>query len=271
MAVTEIRLNNYGATAAIDLDDKMEVSYRRLNVKFNKYLKEQDCRPSEAKAKIIGDLNASISNCIDLSVSSIGDIEASQGTLYFTKPDHPSEFEFNVLSSGEKEVVDLLLDLYLRKDEFNDTIFLIDEPELHISTRIQGKLLKEIDRLIGDNCQIWITTHSIGFMREIQENFKDTCQVIHFRGDYDFASTAYTLEPIPLSAATWRGLFEIALDDLCQLVCPKRLVYCEGRDQPSTNGAERGMDAKVFNTVFGETHSDTNGAKLRAFWDDFAA
>jgi ABC-type cobalamin/Fe3+-siderophores transport system ATPase subunit len=256
-AVTDIRLNNYGATAAIDLDDKMEVSYRRLNVKFNKYLKEQDCRPSEAKAKIIGDLNDSISNCINLSVSSIGDIEASQGTLYFTKPDHPSEFEFNVLSSGEKEVVDLLLDLYLRKDEFDDTIFLIDEPELHISTRIQGRLLKEIDRLIGDNCQIWITTHSIGFMREIQENFKDTCQVIHFRGDYDFASTAYTLEPISLSAATWRSLFEIALDDLSQLVCPKLLVYCEGRDQPGTNGAERGMDAKVFNTVFGETHSDT--------------
>jgi len=256
-AVPEIRLNNYGATAAIDLDDKMEHSYRRLNIKYNKHLKKEDCRPSEAKAKIIGDLNAAISNCIDLSVTSIGDIEASQGTLYFTKSGHPLEFEFNVLSSGEKEVVDLLLDLYLRQDEFSDTVFLIDEPELHISTRIQGKLLKEIDRLVGDNCQIWITTHSIGFMREIQENFKDACQVIHFRGDYALASTSYTLEPIPLSAASWRDLFEIALDDLAHLVCPKRLVYCEGRDQPGANGVERGMDASVYNAIFSGKYSDT--------------
>ena len=59
---------------------------------------------------------------------SIGNIEANQGTIFFKKIDHPKEFEFNVLSSGEKEVVDILLDLYLRQEEYNETIFLIDEP-----------------------------------------------------------------------------------------------------------------------------------------------
>ncbi|MFV8358417.1 AAA family ATPase, partial [Flavobacterium sp. XS1P32] len=47
-ATTEIRLNNYGATASSDLDDKMEENYRRLYIKFNKYLHEQDCTPSQA-------------------------------------------------------------------------------------------------------------------------------------------------------------------------------------------------------------------------------
>jgi len=126
-ATTEIRLNNYGATSASDLDDKMEESYRRLNILYNKYLHDTDCKPSEAKSKIIGDLNSSITKCLDIEISSIGNIEASQGTLYFNKTDHPNEFEFNVLSSGEKEIVDLLLDLYLRKEEYNDTIFLLDE------------------------------------------------------------------------------------------------------------------------------------------------
>jgi len=74
-------------------------------------------------------------------------------------------FEFNVLSAGEKEAVDILLDLYLRKDDYDDTIFLIDEPELHINTAIQRKLLLEINRLVGADCQIWIATHSIGFLR----------------------------------------------------------------------------------------------------------
>jgi chromosome segregation ATPase len=35
-ATSEIRLNNYGATASSDIDDKMEENYRRLNIKFNK-------------------------------------------------------------------------------------------------------------------------------------------------------------------------------------------------------------------------------------------
>ena len=58
-------------------------------------------------------------------------------SLYFSKIDHPKFFEFNVLSSGEKEVVDLILDIYLRKDEYKESIYLIDEPELHI--KIQFK------------------------------------------------------------------------------------------------------------------------------------
>ena len=59
-ATTEIRLNNYGATSSIDLDDKMEENYRRLYIKYNKYLNDTDCTPSQAKNKIIGDLNSSI-------------------------------------------------------------------------------------------------------------------------------------------------------------------------------------------------------------------
>lgn len=256
-ATSEIRLNNYGASSASDLDDKMEDNYRRLYIKFNRYLHETDCKPSEAKAKIIGDLNTSISKCLDLTIFSIGDIEASQGTLYFTKEDHPNEFEFNVLSSGEKEVVDILLDLYLRQEEYIDTIFLLDEPELHINTSIQKNLLLEIDRLVGKNCQIWITTHSIGFLRTLQEEMKDDCQVIQFKNDYKLASDPYILKPMKGSKASWKDIFSIALDDLANLVCPKNIYYCEGRDRPGVGGSERGLDANVFNNIFSESHHDT--------------
>lgn len=256
-ATTEIRLNNYGATSASDLDDKMEESYRRLNILYNKYLHETDCKPSEAKAKIIADLNNSITKCLDIEIFSIGNIEASQGTLYFKKIDHPNEFEFNVLSSGEKEVVDLLLDLYLRKDEYNDTIFLLDEPELHINTSIQKNLLLEIDKLIGENCQIWITTHSIGFLRTLQEELKEQCQVIKFNDTLNLASETHILEPMKNSKANWKDIFEIAIDDLAHLISPARIIYCEGRDTPGNNGKERGLDAQVFNNIFAEKYVDT--------------
>lgn len=256
-ATTEIRLNNYGASFSSDLDDKMEENYRRLYIKYNKYLNDQDCTPSQAKTKIIGDLNISLKNCLDLEIISIGAIEANEGTLYFKKSDHPREFEFNVLSSGEKEVVDILLDLYLRQEEYNDTIFLIDEPELHINTAIQKKLLLEINKLVGQNCQIWIATHSIGFLRALQDGLKDECQIIQFQKGINWASTQQTLIPIKKSLVKWREIFETALDDLTGLVSPKRIIYCEGKDKPGANGQEKGFDAKVFNNIYGEKYHDT--------------
>ena len=256
-ATTEIKLNNYGASTSTDIDGKMDENYRRINIKYNRYLHDTDCTPSQAKAKIIGDLNNSLKNCLDLEIVSIGNIEAGQGTLYFKKSDHTTNFEFNVLSSGEKEVVDILLDLYLRQEEYYDTIFLIDEPELHINTSIQKKLLLEINKLVGSDCQIWVATHSIGFLRALQEDLKDECQIIQFKKGINWASTHQTLVPIKKSLSKWKEIFETALDDLTGLVSPRRIVYCEGKDSPGANGIEKGFDAKVFNNIYGEKYHDT--------------
>ena len=255
-AVPDIKLNSYGAGDASSLDAKMEDNYRRLRAVYSRYRDENDVKPSDAKAKIIGDLNASIKNCLDLEIVNLGNVDGDRGTLYFKKPDHPKDFEFNVLSSGEKEVVDLLLDLYLRKDDYTDTIFLIDEPELHINTAIQGNLLVEIDRLVGPDCQIWLTTHSIGFLRALQTHMRDKCQIIQFRPEYNLASTARTLTPVKIGPGTWRDLFAIALDDLASLVSPSTIIYCEGKAEPGPGGREKGMDAQVFNNIFASSHPD---------------
>jgi predicted ATPase len=255
-ATTEIRLNDYGARDASSLDSKMEDNYRRLYAVYNRYMEAADVKPSEAKIKIIGDLNDSIRKCLDLEVSSLGNVEDDKGTLYFKKSGHPKEFDFNVLSAGEKEVVDLLLDLYLRKDDYDDTVFLIDEPELHISTTIQRKLLVEVNRLVGEKCQIWLTTHSIGFLRTLQTEMRGQCQIIQFRPELDLAAQPCTLRPSKVTAGLWRELFAIALDDLASLVSPQILIYCEGRAEPGREGHERGMDARVFNNVFAASHPD---------------
>jgi len=253
----EIRLNNYGATYTTDIDAKMEENYRRLHIKYNEYLDKVDCRPSEAKEEIMGEINLSLKNCLDLTITSIGNIEASKGTLFFRKPDHGTEFDFNVLSSGEKEVVDILLDLYLRKDVYNDTIFIIDEPELHINTSIQRKLLLEINKLIGENCQIWIATHSLGFLRALQEDLRDKCQIIYFSPGVNWASEEQILKPMPPKRTRWQEIFETALDDLTGLIAPKRIIYCEGKDKPGTGGEEQGLDAVVYNNIFSEKYPET--------------
>lgn len=255
-SLDEIAKNSYGASSASAIDEKMDQNYRRLSAYYNDYLEKKDCKPSEAKAFIIGELNKSIKACLDIQIDNLGNVEADKGTLYFTKYDQPTPFEFDVLSSGEKEVVDILLDIFLRRDAYSDSIFLIDEPELHINTAIQKHLLTEINRLVGADCQIWVATHSIGLMRALQTDFKDQCQIIHFEPGTKFASEAVTLKPVPKNHHTWRRIFSTALDDLSELVSPRQIIYCEGKDKPGQNG-EKGFDARVYNSIFGTTRPDT--------------
>lgn len=256
-AVSELRRNDFGASSASDIDQRIEQNYRRLNIKYNKYLNDNDCRPSQAKTHIIGELNAAISNCLKLAIDNLGDIEAGQGTFFFKKADTSGTFEYNVLSSGEKEVVDILLDLYLRKDEYTDSIYIIDEPELHLNTAIQRKLLIEINKMVPNNCQIWIATHSAGFMRALQDELNEDSQIIVFNEENQWAAQAYTLTPMKKSRASWQSVFATALDDLTSLVSPRRIIYCEGRAEPTLTGGERGLDAIVFNNIFGEKYPDT--------------
>ena len=59
------------------------------------------------------------------------------------------------------------------------------------------------------------------------------------------------------SRANWQRIFSTALEDLTGLLSPKRIVYCEGRAEPTSSGTERGFDAKVFNNIFSGKHHDT--------------
>ena len=255
-AVKDIAVNQDGASTTIAMDSKMEINYRRLQANYSRYRDDNDVRPSEARRHVVNELNRSLKACLDVEVADLGVVEADRGTLYFARGDQEEPFAFDLLSSGEKEVVDLLLDLYLRQDVYDDTVFLIDEPELHLNTSIQRKLLREIDRLVGKDCQIWVATHSIGFLRALQDDLEADCHVIDFGRVQGLGFAPHTLRPMPKTRANWKSLFETALDDLAGLICPQRLVYCEGKAESRT-GEEQGLDANVYNKVFGETHGDT--------------
>ena len=256
LAGQDISLNQYGASHTSDLDSKMESNYRLLLAHYNKHMRENDARPSEARQHVIGVLNQSLERCLELRIDDLGDVESSRGTIYFRKADQERPFEFNVLSAGEKEVVDILIDLYLRKDYYDDTVFLIDEPELHLNSGVQRRLLNEINALVGQSCQIWIATHSIGFLRALQIDLSPDAQVIYFEPSGDFGNSAYTLKPINKSHNDWIRIFDTALDDLAGLLSPKRVIYCEGRAE-SSDGTERGLDAQIYNQIFGEAYGDT--------------
>ncbi len=80
-SVEPIEINNVGASTASDIDQRMEDNYRRLTAKFRNYMELEDCKPSEAKDHIIGELNKSLVECLSFEITSLGNVEDGKGSL----------------------------------------------------------------------------------------------------------------------------------------------------------------------------------------------
>ena len=68
-----------------------------------------------------------------------------------------ARFPITSLSSGEREVINIIFDFLLRSP--NDCIVIFDEPELHLHPELSFKLLQAL-RTVGKNNQFIFCTHS---------------------------------------------------------------------------------------------------------------
>lgn len=242
-------------SSSIDLDNRLRENYEHLlGLAWNEY-QYGTKSGTEMRETLLGKINEILSRILDIKISSLGDVIAGKGQLFFEK-ETSKDFPYENLSSGEKEVVDIIIDLIVKTPTFNDTVFCIDEPELHINTAIQRNLLIEIEKLIPDNCQLWLATHSIGFLRALQEELKDKAQVLDF-SEQDYFNGQKTMHPIRITRKNWERIFKTALEDITGLVSPRTIIYCEGRPEPSGQGEEQGVDALVYNKVFESEFNDS--------------
>ena len=81
-----------------------------------------------------------------------------------------SEINYNFLSAGEKMVFEILFNLVAREKTYSsESIIFLDEIDLHLNTSLQKNLLKEInENWLGDN-QVWVASHSLGFIEYARE------------------------------------------------------------------------------------------------------
>ena len=186
----------------------------------------------------------------DLVLNSLGN-PLRDRSFMFDKGTSKS-FLYKNLSGGEKSAFDLLLDIFVKREEYDDTVFCIDEPEAHMNARVQGNLLEELFRLINESSQLWIATHAIGMMRkalQLHTQFDGQVVFVDFTGrNFDEAEI---LEPTNPNRRFWEQTHEIALGDLAALVAPEQIVICEG-----TQGND-GLDAKCYNLIFSSEFPDT--------------
>lgn len=252
-----ITMNSYGASDFSANDKKLDVNYGRLFKKYREYMELNDCRPSDARKFIIEELNASIEKCLPIAIESLGEIDAGDAELIFRKQGQKGAFPFSDLSSGEKSVVDILLDLYLRKAAYDDSVFLVDEPELFMDSAVQKKLLREICCLLGQNNQLWITAKSPSLIAALQDEFGEDVQYLFFSGDQKWSEETHVLDPISATRDSWKNIFSDMIEDISSLVVPKCIVYCDGRRSQERLNAERGFDARFYSQVFANKYPDT--------------
>lgn len=205
----------------------------------------------QLREELVGKIKESLSNIFeDLSLSSIGD-PLSNGSFYFEKGS-AKDFHYRNLSAGEKSVFDLVLDMIIKSSFYSDAVFCIDEPEAHMHTRLQSKVLRELYNLTPDNSQLWISTHSIGMLKEseeIEEENPGTVVFLDFDNrDFDLAET---ITPTKISRAIWDRFFDLAFADFSKLISPQKIVFCEG----TTQGRKyKDFDALIYGKILGEKH-----------------
>lgn len=243
----------------IETDASVTNNYQRLvSDAFDRAFDSEnaDTRMGDWRENVIGELRDAIERLFpQLTLKGLG--SPMRDPTFRFKKGAADGFVYRNLSGGEKSAFDLLLDIVVKRAIFSDSIFCIDEPEAHLNVRIQGALLLEMIKMIPDNSQLWIATHSIGMLRaarDIENEQAGSVAFLDFDG-HDFDHPV-ALKPITPSRRFWASAMRIALDDMAELIAPRLLIVCEGNPAGAVAGKNTDHDARCYTKIFGDAYPD---------------
>lgn len=178
-------------------------------------------RINEALARIFSHSSVSQLRLVNFATPA----EGNPAQLIFKKGQSTIQYDF--LSAGEKEIINLLINLYTRTQQFGDALYFIDEMDAHLNTTLQYKVIQEItENWIPQGGQLWTASHSLGFIQYA----KDCPEAAIFDlDDLDF-DTPQVLVP---EAKEKAELYEIAVskDILPALFRQFTIVFVENEDR----------------------------------------
>ncbi|MGL5277764.1 MAG: AAA family ATPase [Cetobacterium sp.] len=116
---------------------------------------EEDLTGKEVREKVAKEIN-NIFSILDLDIKLQG-LSRDERSMPIFSNSTGEEFDINELSSGEKQL--FVRTLAIKMLEPENSIILIDEPELSLHPKWQQKIL-EVYKKIGKNNQIIVATHS---------------------------------------------------------------------------------------------------------------
>lgn len=220
----------------VDRDDRFENDIEKISERILKEIFRDKASGDQITQTYIDPINKALENIFGLQQNTklslleiIPPLEGKIAQITFKKGE--SEIHYNYLSAGEKEVINIIFNLLVRRDQFTDTVYFFDEIDLHLHTKLQFNLLKELtENWIPDNCQLWTASHSLGFIDYARQYEKGV--IIDFDDlDFDQPQVLYPQSKERLD------VYDIAVpkEILFELMLGKRLVVCENQNDEYYN------------------------------------
>jgi AAA domain, putative AbiEii toxin, Type IV TA system len=144
-----------------------------------------------------------------------------------------------ILSSGEREVVNIAFDFQLRQPR--DCIVFFDEPELHLHPELSYKLLRTL-RSIGERNQFILSTHSPDVISASLDQ-----SVVFVAPSQEGADGSFENQAIPVAESDETNQALRLLGQSIGIVAlGKRIVLIEG--------AESSIDKQTYGSILGDRH-----------------
>ncbi|MFI7588349.1 AAA family ATPase [Spongisporangium articulatum] len=152
-----------------------------------------------------------------------------------------SIFDFDALSSGEREVVNIAFDFLLRKP--TDCIVFFDEPELHLHPELSYKMLQAL-QTIGERNQFILTTHSPDIITSSLDH-----TVIFLAPPKLDAAGAFQNQAIPVSETD-------ETNQALQLLGQSIGIISLGRRIVLIEGLESSLDKQTYGSIIRDRHPE---------------
>ena len=222
----------------IEFDTRFDADIARITEDLLREFWGRDFASDEIKARFVNPINDALARVFGNGSATTLRLTQMVPALGQKPPDirfrkGQSDVHYDLLSSGEKEVFNILLNLFTRREHFTSTIYFIDELDVHLHTQLQHALIREVvEHWIPDYSQLWTASHSLGFI-EYAGDAADAA-IIDF-DDLDF-DRPQVLAPAPKSP----DIFDIAVprDSALKVFPNQTLVVCENQDALLYNAIE---------------------------------
>lgn len=225
----------------IDKDERFENDLDKITENILKDIFRSADSKEQVKERYIDPINLAMGNIFGNAATTslklieiIPPLEGKTAQINFKKGN--SEIHYDYLSAGEKEVFNILINLLSRGSLYQDSVYFMDEIDLHLNTALQYALLKEItENWIPEGCQLWVASHSLGFIEFAQEYEQGA--VIDF-DDLDF-DIPQVLTPLPKEKVS---VYDIAIPKatISKILKGYKLVVVENKND------------ELFNLALGE-------------------
>ncbi len=146
---------------------------------------------------------------------------------------------FKTLSSGEQEVVKITFDLLWKR--ITHSVFLIDEPELHLHPTLTFRLIEMLKEMGGGTNQFIFFTHSA----DLISTYYSSGNVYFIDTDTKSENQAHRLSDL---RENHPDLVELMSENLGLFAVGKKLVFVEGEDSS--------IDRLSYHSIAQKEHSD---------------